>query len=123
MKCRDCKLLSEPKVFGEPDNYPSVRCTLGLWDHDNKIGVEQWYSFGESQINRGPIRKHGDMCTKGKFKKSFNDWYEEFRKALGSHTRLGRIPNGMDKESYRESYEEGMYPGERADQELDDLTR
>jgi hypothetical protein len=54
---------------------------------------------------------------------TFDEWYEEFQKALAEESRLGCIPNGMDKESYRESYEEGMSPWERADQELDDLSR
>lgn len=62
MECRDCKHLSEPKTFRE-DEYPSVRCTLGLWDED---GREQWYSYGESQLNRGPVRRLGEHCTQGK---------------------------------------------------------
>ncbi len=64
MQCRNCKFLSEPKVLRKGD-YPSVRCTLGLWD---KEGVEQWYSFGESQLNRGPVRRLGAACTQGKQK-------------------------------------------------------
>lgn len=67
MKCRDCKFLSEPKTFG--DRYPSVRCTLGLWDKENKEGAEQWYSFGESQLNRGPVKRLGVACTQGKVKR------------------------------------------------------
>jgi hypothetical protein len=31
MKCRDCKFLSDQKVFKEGE-YGQVRCTLGLWD-------------------------------------------------------------------------------------------
>ena len=61
MKCRDCQLLSAPEVFGERD-YPSVRCTLGLWDK----GWEQWHSYGESQLNRGPVRRFGEACTQGR---------------------------------------------------------
>jgi len=67
MKCRECRFLSEPRTFGEGE-YPSVRCTLGLWDKDNKAGVKQWYSYGESQLNRGPVRRHGDACTQGEAK-------------------------------------------------------
>jgi len=63
MKCRDCRFLSEPKTFG--DRYPSVRCTLGLWDNDNPTHAEQWYSFGESVLNRGHVRRHGESCTQG----------------------------------------------------------
>lgn len=66
MKCRDCLFLSEPKTFGQRE-LPSVRCTLGLWDKD---GVEHWYSFGESQLNRGPIRRFGAACTRGTEKRS-----------------------------------------------------
>ncbi|KKM88894.1 hypothetical protein LCGC14_1254010 [marine sediment metagenome] len=62
MKCRDCRLLSPPQELREGD-YPSVRCTLGLWD---KEGTEQWYSYGESQLNRGPVRRFGDACTQGR---------------------------------------------------------
>jgi len=54
---------------------------------------------------------------------TFDEWYEEFQKALADESRLGMIPNGMDKESYREDYDDGMSPWERADQELDDLAR
>ena len=64
MKCRDCKFLSPPQALRKGD-YPSVRCTLGLWDNDNKEGAQQWYSYGESQLNRGPIRRHGDTCARG----------------------------------------------------------
>lgn len=64
MKCRDCKFISPPTEFN-PDRYPSVRCTLGLWDNDNKTGTDQWYSFGECVLNRGPVRRHGEACTKG----------------------------------------------------------
>lgn len=60
MKCRDCRFLSEPKEL-RPGDYPSVRCTLGLWDS----GVPQWYSYGESQLNRGPVRRLGEKCTMG----------------------------------------------------------
>jgi hypothetical protein len=61
MKCRDCRYISEPTTFN-PDKYPVVRCTLGLWD---KNGIKQWYSFGECVLNRGPVRRHGEACTKG----------------------------------------------------------
>lgn len=61
MQCRNCKFLSEPKTLHE-GYYPSVRCTLGLWD---KEGIKQWHSFGESVLNRGPVRRLGDICTKG----------------------------------------------------------
>ncbi|GAH68686.1 unnamed protein product [marine sediment metagenome] len=61
MKCRDCKFLSDPTDIHQGD-YPSVRCTLGLWD---KEGIPQWYSFGESQLNRGPVRRYGEACTRG----------------------------------------------------------
>jgi hypothetical protein len=63
MKCCDCKFISEPKSFG--DRYPSVRCTLGLWDNDNREHAEQWYSFGNCVLNRGPVKRHGDACTRG----------------------------------------------------------
>lgn len=61
MKCRDCRFLSEPKTFRVSEN-PTVHCTLGLWD---KEGTEQWYSWGESQLNRGPVRRLGELCVKG----------------------------------------------------------
>ena len=64
MKCRDCKLLSEPETFGGSE-FSSVRCTLGLWD---KKGIPQWYSYGESQLNRGPIRRYGEACRQGQQK-------------------------------------------------------
>ncbi len=66
LKCRDCGLLSAPKVFREGEN-PAVRCTLGLWD---KQGVEHWYSYGQSQLNRGPVRRFGEACTQGRPKDS-----------------------------------------------------
>lgn len=65
MQCRNCEFLSEPTVLREGD-YPSVRCTLGLWD---KKGIRQWYSFGESQLNRGPVRRLGAACTQGRAKR------------------------------------------------------
>lgn len=61
MKCRDCKFLSEPTVRIEGD-YPSVRCKLGQWD---KGDIKQWHSFGETQLNRGPVRRYGEACTLG----------------------------------------------------------
>ncbi len=61
MQCRNCKFLSEPKTFRE-GNYPAVRCTLGLWD---KNGIKQWYSYGESQLNRGPVKRLGTNCLQG----------------------------------------------------------
>jgi len=61
MECRDCKFLSEPKAL-HPGAYPSVRCTLGLWDEGD---IKQWHSFGESQLNRGPVRRCGEACTRG----------------------------------------------------------
>jgi len=61
MKCRDCKFLTPATVLSVGE-YPAVRCTLGLWD---KHGVPQWYSYGESQLNRGPVRRYGDACTQG----------------------------------------------------------
>jgi len=64
MKCRDCRYLSEPEIIGTGEN-PSVRCTLGLWDAQNKAGVPQWYSYGESQLNRGPVRRLGESCRQG----------------------------------------------------------
>jgi len=64
MKCRDCRFLSKPEVIRQGD-YPSVRCTLGLWDTQNKEGVPQWYSYGEAQLNRGPVRRLGEACTQG----------------------------------------------------------
>lgn len=74
MKCRDCKFLSEPKQIGEGD-YPSVRCTLGLWDKvvitpGSSFGqsIPQWYSYGESQLNRGPVKRLGAACTRGELK-------------------------------------------------------
>lgn len=65
MKCRDCEFLSEPEPIREGD-YPSVRCTLGLWD---KEGVPRFHSFGESQLNRGPVRRYGEACTRGEPKR------------------------------------------------------
>ena len=118
MKCRDCVFLSKPEVIGEGD-YPSVRCTLGLWD---KNGIKQWYSFGNSQLNRGPVRRLGEICTQGEYK-SFDRWYAEFQKERAKQSGTGVIPKGMDKESYREAYDEGMSPADRAWQELDDLSR
>ena len=64
MKCRDCRFLSEPKELREGD-YPSVRCTLGQWDPEEGK-YEQWYSYGESQLNRGPVRRYGEKCIGGK---------------------------------------------------------
>lgn len=71
MKCRDCKFLSEPKD-SRGGNFSSVRCTLGLWDKvvitpGSSFGqsVPQWYSYGESQLNRGPVKRLGAACTQG----------------------------------------------------------
>jgi len=64
MKCIDCKFLSEPKTLGN-DDFPAVRCTLGLWDKDNPIGAAQWYAYGSAVRNRGPVRKHGENCKQG----------------------------------------------------------
>lgn len=69
MKCRDCQFLSGPTTFRD-DMYPTVRCTLGLWDKGKTgrrpQGIEQWHSYGESQLNRGPVRRFGESCTRGK---------------------------------------------------------
>lgn len=55
--------------------------------------------------------------------KSFDYWYEEFQKELAQQSGTGVVPKGMSQESYRESYDEGMSPSDRAAQELDDLSR
>ena len=60
-KCRECRFLSERKTFGE-GRYPSVRCTLGLWDAPP---IVRWLSFGETILNRGPARRLGEACTQG----------------------------------------------------------
>ncbi len=73
MKCRDCQFISEGEVLIEGGN-PQVRCTLGLWDRHvldvsgqpTKKTVPQWHSYGESQLNRGPVRRFGNACNKGK---------------------------------------------------------
>jgi len=68
MKCRDCKFLSERKEL-RPGDYPSVRCTLGLWDKNSPGGdIKQWHSFGETMLNRGPVRRLGEACTRGESK-------------------------------------------------------
>lgn len=68
MQCRNCTFLSEPKTLRKGD-YPSVRCTLGLWDKFHIEGIEQWYSYGETQLNRGPVRRLGAACTQGSQRK------------------------------------------------------
>jgi hypothetical protein len=62
MKCRDCKFLT---VKERTDDYSIVRCTLGLWD---KGTIQQWHSFGECQLNRGPVRRFGESCSRGEAK-------------------------------------------------------
>ncbi|KKM13455.1 hypothetical protein LCGC14_1715990 [marine sediment metagenome] len=64
MKCGDCKFLSEPEILGASEGFPSVRCTKGLWDK----GCPQWYSYGSSQRNRGPVRRYGEKCNQGELK-------------------------------------------------------
>ena len=54
---------------------------------------------------------------------TFDEWYLEFQNEFALQSGTGVIPNGMDKESYRESYDDGETPAERASQELDDLRR
>lgn len=61
MECRNCRNLSNPKTLREGE-YPAVHCELGLWD---KKGWTQWYSYGECQLNRGPVRRYGAACTQG----------------------------------------------------------
>jgi hypothetical protein len=51
--------------------------------------------------------------------KSFEEWYQEFLKEIQRLTRHP-APN-MDKESFRDSWEDNMTPTERAIQELEDL--
>ncbi len=67
MKCRDCKFLGEPQEQREAP-YPWVRCTLGIWDKDS---IPQWHSYGESQLNRGPVKRYGASCTRGELKKPY----------------------------------------------------
>jgi len=65
MICRDCKFISDRKILAE-GQYPSVRCTLGLWDKNSPKGdIKQWHSFGETILNRGPVRRYGEACTRG----------------------------------------------------------
>ena len=54
---------------------------------------------------------------------TFDEWYKEFQLELAKQSGTGVIPKGMDKESYLESYYEGMTPSDRAYIELDDLSR
>ena len=54
---------------------------------------------------------------------TFDEWYKQFQEELAEQSGTGVIPNGMDQESYRDSYDEGMSPEERAQTELDDLSR
>ncbi|KKN46268.1 hypothetical protein LCGC14_0674750 [marine sediment metagenome] len=35
MKCRDCEYISEAEEL-RPVDFPSVRCTLGLWDEPDQ---------------------------------------------------------------------------------------
>ena len=63
MKCRDCRYLSKRKTF-----YPQcsvVRCTLGVWD---KNGIRQWYSFGNTMLNRAAVRRYGATCQRGELR-------------------------------------------------------
>ena len=54
---------------------------------------------------------------------TFDIWYRAFQAELALLSKTNVIPKGMDMESYRESYNEGMTPYQRAEQELDDLSR
>jgi len=67
MKCRECRFIKEEPPRNS-EGFPSVRCTLGLWDKDNKEGAPQWYSYGSMIRNRGPIKRHGESCTQGNVK-------------------------------------------------------
>ena len=62
MKCRDCELLSSPQVIR---GRKWVRCSRGVWD---KLGVVVWYSHGQSQLNRGPVKRFGEACRQGRQK-------------------------------------------------------
>lgn len=73
-----------------------------------------WVGLPSSSIG-GYKRRKGSM--------NFSEWYGEFRGELTKLSGANTAPKGMDKESYRESYDEGMTPSERAWQELDDLSR
>ena len=66
MKCINCIFLSKTKILGSKDEFPSVRCTLGLWDSDNTPGVPQYYAYGSAVRNRDPVKRHGENCTHGK---------------------------------------------------------
>ncbi len=64
MKCRDCKFLEQSKIFSE-NGSPSVRCSAGHWD---SVASREWYSYDESQLNRGPVRRFGENCLEGRLK-------------------------------------------------------
>lgn len=53
-------------------DYGVVRCTLGLWDVPAKFPTGkplwQWYSWGQTQINRGPVKRLGASCKRGESK-------------------------------------------------------
>ena len=53
----------------------------------------------------------------------FDVWFRAFQAELALQSGGNVIPKGMDQESYRESFNEGMTPAERATQELEDLAR
>lgn len=67
-KCRDCRFISEKKYFNEDGN-PQVRCTRGLWDTTSIVTstgkIEQWFSYGQVVLNRGPARRYGEACVSG----------------------------------------------------------
>lgn len=65
MKCISCRFLSDAKVFQEGD-YPSVRCTKGIWDKNIRgKKIDQWYALGSARLNRGPVKKFGASCEIG----------------------------------------------------------
>lgn len=54
---------------------------------------------------------------------TFDEWYDQFLLELVRQSGTSVVPKGMDKESYRESYNDNMTPADRAWTELDDLSR
>lgn len=68
MKCIDCIFISDQRTFRE-DEYPSVRCTKGLWDDKvREPPIPVWYSYGNAVRNRAAVRRHGEACTVGEAK-------------------------------------------------------
>lgn len=100
------------------DRAPELRLRVGVYGYFMDLSWGQVFegALPADVTDAVALDEQGDFVEM-----DFDTWYELFQVELSQ--RCGFLPNGIDKESYREDWKDGLTPTERADQEIYDLVR